>query len=643
MADITLQKLNLINGDILTQEDIAKIDSNTDIAQNKINEHSNKIGDLTGNGLTEVDLATAIKNDRTQLSDMAKHISGYVNVKDFGVVGSIGSGNYIDETDLFQQAISYAQNNQIRKIVVPCGIYAFTKTLFIARDIEIDFNNSILVPIGTIENYINGYMICINSANGIDWISAFAGFNTTIKNIRFSNYNNIVGIKSIFLATIGEIYNFRTESMYGTIEIAGRYIDIIKIHRGLIIDHKGTDYAIQQLVNDTLDSRASGDAWEISNIQTEGDNGLLLHMNGDNSPVNISNILNGYIYLENGNFNLNNIHIEEGMLTSKNCLLNIKNAVLYRSYETKTPLKLLTDNGVSKQVILENIKIVFKYWRTNYGLSFLEYAPDILIEDNFYSMVTTINCSKGLYLKNNDKALNGLLGLSIGKYTVLTNTIVPLSIFNNNSAQLSNFGVFNIKSISSPTLTSFFYPSNFAIINYMQVLESATWKFNSGTFHYRISAILDWERKVGYTNSLELSVVVNNTDNKIVEIYSNPESGINNCLLLVERGTTSGVYNYYALCPLSDISAHLYDDYNTINGVEWKSIDYGTLNLLKGRHSIKYISAGITIVYANNIPNTGTWNKGDKIINANPVVGSAKSWICTSSGTPGTWVGEGNL
>jgi hypothetical protein len=39
----------------------------------------------------------------------------------------------------------------------------------------------------------------------------------------------------------------------------------------------------------------------------------------------------------------------------------------------------------------------------------------------------------------------------------------------------------------------------------------------------------------------------------------------------------------------------------------------------------------------------GQWAVGDRFLNSNPAVGSAKGWICTVAGTPGTWVSEGNL
>ncbi len=49
-------------------------------------------------------------------------------------------------------------------------------------------------------------------------------------------------------------------------------------------------------------------------------------------------------------------------------------------------------------------------------------------------------------------------------------------------------------------------------------------------------------------------------------------------------------------------------------------------------------------------PTTGTWNRGDKVRNSAPSElgsGGSKyvvdSWICTASGTPGTWLQQRTL
>lgn len=49
--------------------------------------------------------------------------------------------------------------------------------------------------------------------------------------------------------------------------------------------------------------------------------------------------------------------------------------------------------------------------------------------------------------------------------------------------------------------------------------------------------------------------------------------------------------------------------------------------------------------YARNglVPSQGAWVRGQYIRNAAPTIGQPKGWVCTASGSPGTWVSEGNL
>lgn len=42
-------------------------------------------------------------------------------------------------------------------------------------------------------------------------------------------------------------------------------------------------------------------------------------------------------------------------------------------------------------------------------------------------------------------------------------------------------------------------------------------------------------------------------------------------------------------------------------------------------------------------PIADTWTVGDRVVQRTPTVGQPKAWACTVSGTPGTWVSEGNL
>lgn len=49
------------------------------------------------------------------------------------------------------------------------------------------------------------------------------------------------------------------------------------------------------------------------------------------------------------------------------------------------------------------------------------------------------------------------------------------------------------------------------------------------------------------------------------------------------------------------------------------------------------------ISFGPGIPTRGTFQRGAIIFNSLPAVGQPKSWVCTVTGTPGTWVSQGNL
>jgi hypothetical protein len=47
--------------------------------------------------------------------------------------------------------------------------------------------------------------------------------------------------------------------------------------------------------------------------------------------------------------------------------------------------------------------------------------------------------------------------------------------------------------------------------------------------------------------------------------------------------------------------------------------------------------------YANKIPESGDYNRGDVIWNTDPELGGYVGWICVRSGTPGTWLPFGEI
>ena len=50
-----------------------------------------------------------------------------------------------------------------------------------------------------------------------------------------------------------------------------------------------------------------------------------------------------------------------------------------------------------------------------------------------------------------------------------------------------------------------------------------------------------------------------------------------------------------------------------------------------------------TVMYGDQVPNSGTFGIGDTIYNIAPAAGSPAGWMCTVAGTPGTWKAMANL
>jgi len=73
-----------------------------------------------------------------------------------------------------------------------------------------------------------------------------------------------------------------------------------------------------------------------------------------------------------------------------------------------------------------------------------------------------------------------------------------------------------------------------------------------------------------------------------------------------------------------------------------QTIGSKSLSLFPNAYTTQYY--GTMDIYAGSAaPASGTYKRGDRVINQAPAVGQPKAWVCTVAGTPGTWVSEGNL
>lgn len=95
--------------------------------------------------------------------------------------------------------------------------------------------------------------------------------------------------------------------------------------------------------------------------------------------------------------------------------------------------------------------------------------------------------------------------------------------------------------------------------------------------------------------------------------------------------------NFFSTCSVQPIVG------NFQSNIVFEGNIFATPQDPKGQPLLNYGMKGRTEVYVGSIPVAGTWFAGDRAIRTPPAVGSPKAWSCTVSGTPGTWVSEGNL
>ena len=135
-----------------------------------------------------------------------------------------------------------------------------------------------------------------------------------------------------------------------------------------------------------------------------------------------------------------------------------------------------------------------------------------------------------------------------------------------------------------------------------------------------------------YLDYCEGASIHNNnfTDNS--DAYPNVNSGIfliRSSLNSIKLNTFKGTYQKYAIDWDSTAIKNIISKNNII------SIGTDFVNPLK-HNSTNYIELG-RIASDLASPLTGSWNAGDIVYNRNPSASGFIGWVCTISGTPGTW------
>ena len=582
------------------------VDLNEIITEEEFNNINNKIPELDGR-------VGVIEDEIEEINSSLDNIVSSYN----------SNGN--DDTLEIQKIIN--KNNKIT--------FPFKRTFYISSTIDIpshkhiDFNFCTFIPVVG-GNFINGFMFKVNSLQCDDWIESFGGYSNSIKNITISNINKLANIKGLFIGSVCDLYNIRTEWLYQTIKIVDRFLDLMRIERILVVHHMDNvlyaishDNTITQGGNELLNKNANGDGWILRQLQFEGRGTRnAIYLNGNYDTCTIDGVINGKIVVQNGMYNLKNIHLEIGNIKIYNAKCTVEKSVLYFNGSINgTPIQIFSKNGQSKNVTLKDVFFTYNFWEDSPFYSKGDYLYAIDIDNLHTSNVILEDVSQGIIntLMETGVRIRKLDKTSISDWDI----VAPLR-----KCVISPYGLIEPCIIEKqlPNTTKLFnvtYKEN--LVNYSSSedkLRGILWKGNSGTYYYKIGLITDIDRLVGIYDTTEYSIIVNNLERKCVNITLEPSiiNKIKNAYVVIHRGTTSGNYTDRALIPLNNNGTTLIDDYRSIGLINWTSSS--SLFTFSFYDLIEVNMAKNTVVaYGTSRPIGGSWKVGDKIVIDNPQVG----------------------
>jgi len=206
------------------------------------------------------------------------------------------------------------------------------------------------------------------------------------------------------------------------------------------------------------------------------------------------------------------------------------------------------------------------------------------------------------------------VGLQLDSYYGDENNATSDNIIRINRLWWNNIGIYQRAGTHADEGRS---ESNEFWINYMVAhayhiwLDSST---NSGgkvqDNHYRI-------------NTIECNYAANE-----VGIYTTGHETFNNVFDVIQKVNPSGTGAFI----LNG------DGINNIFNIPYEDIANWATIIQMGNHYNIYRNENIrSNIYAATYPTVGRWQQGDRVWNALPAAGNVPGWICTTSGTPGTW------
>jgi hypothetical protein len=175
----------------------------------------------------------------------------------------------------------------------------------------------------------------------------------------------------------------------------------------------------------------------------------------------------------------------------------------------------------------------------------------------------------------------------------------------------------------------------FSNVVFRSFYESAV--FASTNIQFSNCVFDDWNiRNVNYSNPAAVFQKANNVNLQFSNCRFNLSSRTY-CRGINEDGTYTGGVVTVSSCLFLNVAdkpiflphGRLAISSTEVTGSRWSGLD----GFAAKQNQLLY----------SGVPTYGSFLAGDRFYNITPAVGQPKSWVCTVSGSPGTWVSEGNL
>lgn len=531
-------------------------------------------------------------------------ITDYINVKWFGAKFD----DTTDDTEAIQKAINFCsnKNNSGTVIFPPLKKAIISETLTLPIGISIQGNKSRLITAEDIGWFIE-YAKDSPAPTEDKTLNAVYNFKSNITDVCLDSTESSVINNGIIVYNNINIINLSTLGLNISVKKDDdTYIDFFHI-KGLLIGYKkGEDYAVT--LNDGGDGNIIEDVhtWDSENINA-------ISVASGLQPIFIKNVINGNIrVLDSAMCKIEKIHLEEGkIIIEDGSYVTIEMAHIW-----KHPNEPIITVNSCAGLTINNVHSCY------YG-NRIDYKNDDCIDIKFNSYV---------YNFNMQNCFKKLLGKWITPPSPLYGIKTNKEHFNRNRTSLSKMCVNSGDTYATliPSMdTALQYPP---INGTLFTDPGIEWEDEETTnVSYTGTFMLDEDRKLACLsrNFTTESIDVTKGGNMVginLNLYINMPMILirNNNKRIIVAPIQNIIFDTGYMCGgevWEDYSSMLEEDYQNCYGVEYNPQLY--------RDNI--------IAYMDNIPTKRTWQQGDIVKKYNISNGQTFSWICVSSGTPGTW------